>query len=130
MRRATGRVAAGRTERSLLRLSVYLRARDTHGGRPLYHEIVERAQRAGLAGATAVRGLQGFGSSARLTAPGLLGWSGSEPVVIELVDQEARVRAFLPELDQLIDSGLVVLSPVVLVLSEQPGADAEQAEVG
>lgn len=130
MRRGAGPTSAARIERSLLQLSVYVRARDTAGGRPLYREIVERAQRAGLAGATAVRGLQGFGNSARLAPPGLLGWNGSEPVLIDLIDEEARVRAFLPVLDQLVGRGIVVLRPVVLVLGEQAGADAEQAEVG
>lgn len=97
-----------------LQLSVFVRAGDRFGGRPLYSEIVERAKAAGLSGATAVRGLEGFGASGKLRSPGLAGLRGTEPVLIEITDDDATVRAFLPVLDQLIGSGLVLLKPVIV----------------
>jgi uncharacterized protein len=95
-----------------LQLSVFVRAGDSYAGRPLYREVVERARRGGLRGATAVRGLTGFGGSGRLRAPGLAGLNGHEPVLIEITDDAARIRAFLPVLEELVGSGLVVLRTV------------------
>jgi uncharacterized protein len=97
-----------------LQLSVFVRAGDRFGGSPLYREILERAKAAGLSGATVVRGLEGFGSSGKLRSPGLAGLRGTEPVLIEITDDDAAVRAFLPVLDQLIGSGLVLVKPVVV----------------
>lgn len=96
-----------------LQLSVFVCAADKFSGRPLYCEIVDRARAAGLAGATAVRGLEGFGAAGKLRTPGLSGRRGTEPVLIEITDDAAAIRAFLPVLDQLVGSGLVVLKPVV-----------------
>jgi uncharacterized protein len=98
-----------------LQLSVLTRAGDTFGGRPLYHEIIDRARAAGLPGATAVRGLQGFGGSAHLRAPGLVGLNGSEPVLIEIAGDPDRVRAFLSSAEQLVGSGIIVLKTVTVV---------------
>jgi len=81
-------------------------------GRPLYHEILDRAQRAGLRGATAIRGMQGFGASGKMRGPMLAGLSGHEPVLILVTDDADLVRAFLPEIDQLPGAALIVLRPV------------------
>jgi uncharacterized protein len=98
----------------LVQLSVLVRAGDRLGDRPLYCEIIDRARAAGLGGATAVRGLAGFGAAGKLRMPGLAGSRGSEPVLIEITDDAAKVDRFLPALDQLVDSGLVVLKPVTV----------------
>lgn len=92
-----------------LQMSVYVRAADRAGGRPLYDEIIDRARAAGLAGATAIRGLDGFGEAGPAVR------RRSAPVLIEITDDAAAVRAFLPVLDGLIGSGLVVLKPVETV---------------
>ena len=94
--------------------SVLVRLGDSFAGRPLYCEIIDRARDAGLRGATAVRGLQGFGASRKLHLAGLTGPRGSEPVLIEITGDEARIRAFLPVLDRLVGSGLVMLRPVTV----------------
>jgi uncharacterized protein len=110
-----GRGVPGRTVRaSELQLSIFVRAGDVLAGRPLYREIIDRARQAGLSGATVIRGMQGFGASGKLRSPGLLGLRGTEPVVIEISDDPARVEAFLPVLDSMIGSGLVVLKPVTV----------------
>ncbi len=115
MNRRSARQHDGELVRSeMLQLSVYVRAGDRLGSRPLYCEIIDRARAAGLSGATAIRGLTGFGAAGRLRSPGLMWSRGSEPVLIEITDDAAKVRAFMPILDQLIGSGLVVLKPVTL----------------
>ena len=91
-----------------------VRSGDTVGGRPLHDVIIERARAAGLSGATAVRGLQGFGASRKLPPSRLGGLTGSEPVLIEITDDAAAVRAFLPVLDGLVGCGLVVLKYVTV----------------
>lgn len=98
-----------------MQLSIFVCAGDRFAGRPLHCEIVDRARAAGLAGATAVRGMSGFGESGQLRSPGLAGLSGYEPVLIELTDEPVRVRAFLPVLDEIIGSGLVMVREIMVV---------------
>jgi uncharacterized protein len=103
---------AGIVLHAQLQLSVVVREGDTFGGRALYDEIIDRARAAGLHGATAVRGLAGFGQSGGQGPPGLTARKGRRPVLIEVADDPARVRAFLPVLDELIGSGVVMVHAV------------------
>lgn len=80
--------------------------------RPLYEAIVLRARELHLAGATVFRGPIGFGKSSRIHKTSLLRISEDVPVVVEIVDSEEKINAFLPELDQMLDSGLVTLEKV------------------
>ena len=98
-----------------LELSIFVRAGEAYGDRPLYHEIVDLASCAGLRGATVVRGLQGFGARASLRPTGFAWRSGNEPVLIQITDDAARVRAFLPAAEQLVGSGLIVTKAVTSV---------------
>jgi PII-like signaling protein len=82
---------------------------------PLYTEIVHRAHRAGLAGATVLRGVEGFGASSRIHTSRLLSLSQDLPVVIVIVDSAEKVRAFLPQLDEIVGEGLVILDDVEVV---------------
>lgn len=82
------------------------------GDRPLIEVIVQRALESRLAGATALRGRMGFGQSARLHAHQLFDLGSNLPVVIEIVDEEASLRAFLPTLDDLRGIGLVTFEKV------------------
>lgn len=93
-------------------LSIFIRAGDCYGGRPLYAEIIDRALTAGLEGATAFTGLQGFGASGQVHSPGLIRLGPGVPVRIDIVASAARVRAFLPVLDVVMTSGLVTVRPV------------------
>jgi len=97
------------------RLTIFVGESDQHGHRPLYTEIVERAHDAGLAGATVVRGFEGFGASSRIHTARILRMSEDLPVVIIIVDQRERIDAFLPVLDELISEGLVVREEVEIV---------------
>jgi PII-like signaling protein len=100
MTRLTGRA---------LRLTVYIGENDTWHHRPLYAEIVHRARAAGLAGASVFRGVEGFGASSMIHTSRLLSLSEDLPVAVVIVDTEERVRAFLPQLDELVGEGLVTL---------------------
>ncbi|WP_248960131.1 DUF190 domain-containing protein [Sphaerisporangium perillae] len=98
-----------------VRLSVFIGESDQWHHRPLYHEIVRRAHEAGLAGASVIRGIEGYGASSRIHTTRILSLSEDLPVVIIIVDAEERIRAFLPRLDELVTEGLVVLDPVEVI---------------
>ncbi|GAB2881692.1 DUF190 domain-containing protein [Streptomyces deserti] len=100
MTRLTGRA---------LRVTVFVGEHDTWHHRPLYSEIVHRAHTAGLAGASVFRGIEGFGASSLIHTSRLLSLSEDLPVAVVIVDTEERVRSFLPQLDELVTEGLVVL---------------------
>ncbi|MFF1685662.1 MULTISPECIES: DUF190 domain-containing protein [unclassified Streptomyces] len=100
MTRLTGRA---------LRVTVFVGEHDTWHRKPLYSEIVHRAHKAGLAGASVFRGIEGFGASSLIHTSRLLSLSEDLPVAVVIVDTEGRVRAFLPELDELVSEGLVML---------------------
>jgi PII-like signaling protein len=100
MTRLTGRA---------LRLTVLVGENDTWHHKPLYSEIVHRAHAAGLAGASVFRGVEGFGASSLIHTSRLLSLSEDLPVAVVIVDTEPRVRAFLPQLDELVTEGLVTL---------------------
>ncbi|MFE5916433.1 DUF190 domain-containing protein [Streptomyces sp. NPDC056468] len=94
---------------SALRLTVFVGEHDTWHHKPLYSEIVHRAHAAGLAGASVFRGIEGFGASSLIHTSRLLSLSEDLPVAVVIVDTEERVRAFLPQLDELVTEGLVTL---------------------
>lgn len=97
------------------RLTIFVGEDDVWHHRPLYHEIVHRAHKAGLAGATVIRGIEGYGASSRIHTTRLLSLSEDLPVAIVIVDAHERIRAFLPELDELVTEGLVVVDPVEVI---------------
>jgi hypothetical protein len=102
-------------EGTATRLSIFVGEGDQWHHRPLYTEIVHRAHRAGLAGATVLRGVEGYGASSRIHTMRLLSLSEELPVVIVIVDAERRVRDFLPQLDELVAEGLVTVEPVEVI---------------
>lgn len=102
-------------EGAALRLTVFVGEDDTWHHKPLYHEIVHRAHLAGMAGASVLRGIEGFGASSRIHTTRLLSLSDDLPVAVVIVDQEDRVRAFLPQLDELVKEGLVIVDPVEVI---------------
>ncbi|MFE2263952.1 DUF190 domain-containing protein [Streptomyces griseosporeus] len=117
MTRLTGRA---------LRVTVFVGENDTVHHKPLYSEIVHRAHAAGLAGASVFRGIEGFGASSLIHTQRLLSLSEDLPVAIVIVDTEERVRAFLPQLDELVGEGLVVLDECEVVrYAGRPGTSGE-----
>lgn len=103
-----------------LRLTVYVSENAQFRHRPISTEIVHRARRADLAGASVFRGVEGFGSSATVHTTRLLALVDDLPIAVVVVDEEERVRAFLPELRQVIPEGegLVTLDRVEVVGEE------------
>lgn len=98
-----------------MRLTIFVGESDQWHHRPVYTEVVHRAHAAGLAGASVMRGIEGFGATSRVHTTRLLSLSEDLPVVIVIVDTEQRIEAFLPELDELITQGLVILDPVRVI---------------
>ena len=92
-----------------LRVTILIGENDTWHHRPLHSEIVHRAHTAGLAGASVFKGVEGFGASSLIHTSRLLSLSEDLPVAVVIVDTEERVRAFLPQLDELVAEGLVML---------------------
>lgn len=96
-------------------LRIFVGESDRAGGRPVYEQIVLRARELHLAGVTVLRGAIGYGHSSRLHTAKILRLSEDLPLVIEIVDAEAKIAAFLPELERLMSSGLVTLEKVRVV---------------
>lgn len=94
---------------------IYIGEADHRDGHPLYQVIVAFLRERGIAGATVFRGIEGFGANARLHTTRLLRLSEDLPILIEVVDEEARLRAVLPELDAMVGDGLVTLERVEVV---------------
>jgi PII-like signaling protein len=93
-------------------LRIFIGEDDKHRGRPLYEAIVLKARELQLAGATILRGPMGFGHSSRLHTAKILRLSEDLPIVIEIVDSEEKIEAFLPRLEEMMGSGLVTLEKV------------------
>ena len=94
------------------RLTVYLGESDPWQHKPTYTEIVHRAHAAGMAGASVLRGIEGFGTSQRIHTSRLLSLSEDLPVVVVIVDAPEKVDAFLPVIDELVTEGLVTIEDV------------------
>jgi uncharacterized protein len=107
-----------------LLLRIFIGESDTWHGKPLYEEIVRKVREEGLAGATVIRGLEGFGAHSRLHTSRILRLSEDLPVVIEIVDQTDRIEAILPSLDEMIGEGLITLEKV-RVIAYRAGESAE-----
>jgi PII-like signaling protein len=108
---------------SALRLTVFVGENDTWHHKPLYSEIVHRAHAAGLAGASVFHGIEGFGASSLIHTSRLLSLSEDLPVAVVIVDTEERVRAFLPQLDELVTEGLVTLDDCQVIRYVGRGGD-------
>ena len=93
-------------------LRIFIGESDRWEQKPLYEAIVLRARELHLAGATVLRGPMGFGKSSRLHTAKILRLSTDLPLVIEIVDSEERINAFLPELQKMVGGGLVTLEKV------------------
>jgi hypothetical protein len=96
-------------------LRVFVGESDRLGRKPLYQAIVEMLREEGLAGATVLRGVEGFGAHSRLHTARILRLSEDLPVVIEAVDRAERIDAILPKLDTMVTEGLVTLERVEII---------------
>lgn len=105
-------------------LRVFIGESDIWHGRPLYEEIVKRVRAEGLAGATVLRGIEGFGADSRLHTSRILRLSEDLPVVIEIVDTAEQIERVVPILDEMVGEGMVTVETVQVIAyrgSRQPG---------
>ena len=105
------------------RLTVFIKEDEQWHHRPLYTEIVHRAHQAGLAGASVFRGIEGYGRSQHIHTSRILSLAENLPCSVVIVDAEDKIRAFLPQLDELVTEGLVTLDQVEVVKYVGRGAD-------
>jgi PII-like signaling protein len=96
-------------------LRIFVGESDTWHGKPLYQAIVERVRAEGLAGATVIRGIEGFGADSRIHTSRILRLSEDLPVLIEIVDSAERIDHILPILDEMVTEGLVTLERVEII---------------
>jgi PII-like signaling protein len=97
------------------RLTIFIGEDDRWHRKPLYTEIVHRAHKAGLAGASVFRGLEGYGASSRIHTSRILSLSQDLPLAIIIIDTAERIDQFLPQLDELVSEGLVILDDVDVI---------------
>ena len=93
-------------------LRIFIGENDRHDGRPLYEWLVVKAQEVGLAGATVIRGVEGFGAKSGLRTAKILRLSTDLPIVVEIVDTMDKIEAFLPVVDQAVTEGLATVERV------------------
>jgi uncharacterized protein len=96
-------------------LRIFIGESDRYDGKPLHEVIVLKARELHLAGATVLRGAMGFGKSSRLHTNKILRLSVDLPLVIEIVDSEEKINAFLPVLEPMMGGGMVTLEPVRVI---------------
>jgi uncharacterized protein len=101
-------------ERTLMR--IHIGERDKFHGKPLYEAIVHLLRERHFAGATVFRGIMGFGASAGIHTEKVLRLSLDLPLVVECVDMEEKIKAVLPELDQMIGGGLITLERAHVII--------------
>jgi PII-like signaling protein len=95
-----------------LLVRIYLGESDLYEGRPVYERIVQEAHTLGLAGATVLRGMMGYGAGSRIHTTKVLRLAEELPVVVEVVDTEDNIQRLLPFLDRAVEEGLVTMEKV------------------
>lgn len=105
-------------------LRIFIGESDQHDGRPLFEAIVLKARGEHLAGATVLRGPMGYGHSSRLHTASVLRLSEDLPIVVEIVDADDKIAAFLPTLEAMMGGGLITME-TVRVLRYSAGQGAE-----
>ncbi len=96
-------------------LRIFIGESDRHGAQPLHTAIVEAARAARLSGATVFKGIEGFGARSVVHAARVFDLSTDLPVLIEIVDSEENIRAFIPRLDAMVQDGLITLETVEVI---------------
>ncbi|MPZ39420.1 MAG: DUF190 domain-containing protein [Rhizobiales bacterium] len=111
--------------RDAVLLRIFCGEDDKCGHLPLYEAIVLKARERQLAGTTVLRGSMGFGDSSRIHTTKILRLSQDLPIVVEIVDSQDKIDAFLPVLNEMMASGLVTLEKVQVLQYGKPGATTQ-----
>jgi PII-like signaling protein len=108
-----------------VRVRAYFGERDRHRGKPLWGALLEYLRREGAAGGTVTRGIAGYGAHSRIHAVSLVDLSSDLPLVLEWVDTEERVARLLPQIEVMLQGGLITTDPVA-IRRYQPHADRDR----
>jgi PII-like signaling protein len=103
---------------------IFIGESDTWQDKPLYEALILQARESGIAGATMLRGLMGYGAASRIHTAKILRLSEDLPVVVEIVDSEEKIAAFLPIIETMVGDGLVTLEKVRVIqyrAASEPG---------
>lgn len=109
-----------------LLVRIYIGESDHYEGKPLYEAIVQLLRERGVAGATVLRGVEGYGRAARIHTTRILRRSEDLPILIEVVDREDRLRAVLPEIDAMVEGGLITLEQVEVIAYRSPETETQK----
>jgi hypothetical protein len=115
-----------RGERTLMR--IFIGESDKYQGKPLYEALLERFRKKGLAGATVLRGVAGFGASSKVHTDKVLRLSLDLPLIIEVVETDEAIQAILPDLDELIGGGLITLERARVIMYRPGNVRPSQGE--
>jgi uncharacterized protein len=97
-------------------LRIFIGEKDKWNGQSLHEAIIKIAREKGMAGATAIKGFMGFGAHSRMHTAKLLELSEDLPIIIEIVDSEEKINAFIPNIDEMVKDGLVTLEKANVVM--------------
>jgi len=96
-------------------LSIYIGESYKYKRNPLYKEIVMLAKKEGLAGATVIRGIEGFGANSKLRSADILRLSFDLPVIVKIVDREEKIMKILPKIKEMVNAGLITIEDVDII---------------
>lgn len=99
-----------------------------HAGKPLHEALLHLFRERGFAGATVLRGIAGFGSSARVHTDRILRLSMDLPVVVEVVETEEKIQEIMPELERMIGGGLITMERARVILYRPEGASGSERD--
>jgi uncharacterized protein len=114
-------------ERTLMR--IFIGESDKYHGKPLYEALLERFRTKGLAGATVLRGVAGFGASSKVHTDKILRLSLDLPIIIGVVETEEAIQAILPDLDEMIGGGLITLERARVIMYRPAGVRQSYEEL-
>ena len=114
------------TEGQLLR--IFIGESDRWHGKPLYEAIILRAREQGVAGATMLRGMMGYGAASRIHTAKILRLSEDLPIVVEIVDSKDKIESLLPMIDEMVQEGLVTLESVRVIKYRHSGKGSESSD--
>jgi len=97
-------------------LRIFIGEADKWQGKPLYEEIIFLAKKMGMAGATAIKGFMGFGCKSHMHTAKIMRLSEDLPIIIEIVDSEEKISAFIPSLDEMVKEGLITLEKANVIM--------------
>ncbi len=96
-------------------LRIFFGESDKHNSKPLYEAVVVKARELGLAGATVIRGIMGFGADSRMHSAKILRLSSDLPVIVEIVDSKENIQKLMPFLDEVVQEGLITMEKVRVI---------------